>query len=198
MIISYIYDTSIYINVTNKCTNSCDFCIRDHGDELYGNLWLEREPEVSEIIESFDNAISKRSFDEVVFCGYGEPTVRLYDILEVCTHIRKVSELPIRMNTNGQANLIWGKDVTPDFKGKFDTVNVSLNSPYPDKYQAICHSQFSETAHPALLEFACKLKDFVPNVIFSVVKDSIPDEDIEKSKEIADKLGVKLRIREML
>ncbi|MBE6606845.1 MAG: radical SAM protein [Ruminococcaceae bacterium] len=199
MIITYSCDNSLYINVTNRCTNSCDFCVRDHGDELYGNLWLEREPEVNEIIAALDAALYECKYKEIVFCGYGEPTVRLYDIFEVCKHIRSVSSsLPIRMNTNGQANLIWGRDVTPDFKGLFDTVSISLNSPYADKYQQVCHSEFGIEAHYSLIDFAQKLKEYVPNVLFSVVKDSIPDEDIKKCQEIADKLGVNLRIREML
>ena len=200
MIITYVCDNSLYINVTNRCTNSCDFCVRDHGDELYGNLWLDREPTVNEINEAIDLALAegKDKYKEIVFCGYGEPTVRLYDIFEVCRHIRSVSSLPIRMNTNGQANLIWERDVTPDFKGLFDTVSVSLNSPYADEYQKVCHSVYGEEAHASLLDFASKLKNYVPNVLFSVVRDSIPDADIDKAEELAVSLGVKLRVREML
>ena len=84
------------------------------------------------------------------------------------------------------------------FKGLFDTVSISLNSPYADKYQQVCHSEFGIEAHYSLIDFAQKLKEYVPNVLFSVVTDSIPDEDIKKCQEIADKLGVNLRIREML
>ena len=102
------------------------------------------------------------------------------------------------MNTNGQANLIWERDVTPDFKGLFDTVSVSLNSPYADEYQKVCHSVYGEEAHASLLDFASKLKNYVPNVLFSVVRDSIPDADIDKAAELAESLGVKLRVREML
>lgn len=198
MVITYVCDNSLYINITNRCTNSCDFCVRDHGDELYGNLWLDREPEVSEIIDAVDKALSEHKYDEIVFCGYGEPTVRLDDVFEVCRHIRKVTNLPIRMNTNGQANLIHGRDVTPEFEGLFDTVGVSLNSPYADEYQKVCHSEFGEAAHAALIDFASKLKNYVPNVLFSVVRGSIPDKDIEEAQKIADKHGVKLRVREML
>ena len=79
MIITYVCDNSLYINVTNRCTNSCDFCVRDHGDELYGNLWLDREPTVNEINEAIDLALAegKDKYKEIVFCGYGEPTVKL-------------------------------------------------------------------------------------------------------------------------
>ena len=198
MVITYVCDNSLYINITNRCTNSCDFCVRDHGDELYGNLWLDREPTVSEIIDAVDKALSEHKYDEIVFCGYGEPTVRLDDIFEVCRHIRKVTNLPIRMNTNGQANLIHGRDVTPEFKGLFDTVGVSLNSPYADEYQKVCHSEFGEAAHAALIDFASKLKNYVPNVLFSIVRGSIPDKDIDEAQKLADKHGVKLRVREML
>ena len=198
MTITYVCDNSLYVNVTNRCTNSCDFCVRDHGDELYGNLWLESEPDISQITAAVESALNNNEYDEIVFCGYGEPAVRLYDIFEVCRHIRKISSLPIRMNTNGQANLIWKRDTTPDFSGLFDTVSISLNSPYPDKYQAVCHSEFGIDAHASLLDFAKKLKEYVPNVLFSVVRGSLPESDIAAAKEIADNLGVKLRIREML
>ena len=198
MTITYVCDNSLYINVTNRCTNSCDFCVRDHGEELYGDLWLEREPTVEEIIDAVSTVLSSHKYDEVVFCGYGEPTVRLDDILTVCRHIRKISDLPIRMNTNGQANLIHGRDVTPEFEGLFDTVGVSLNSPYADEYQKVCHSEFGEAAHTALIDFAAKLKNYVPNVMFSVVRGSIPDKDIEEAQKLADRHGVVLRVREML
>lgn len=198
MTITYICGDSLYINVTNRCTNSCDFCIRDHGESLYGDLWLKREPTVDEIKSALDTALATRSYDEIVFCGYGEPTVRLYDIFEVCKHIREVSSLPIRMNTNGQAMLIWNKDVTPDFNGLFDTVSVSLNSPDADEYQAVCHSVYGKEAFSSLLDFATRLTKYVPCVMFSIVKDSVPDKDIERAKELSEKLGVKLRVREML
>lgn len=198
MTITYQCDSSLYINTTNRCTNSCDFCVRDHGEKLYGNLWLEREPTVDEIIDAVDEALKNDDYNEIVFCGYGEPAVRLYDIFEVCRHIRAVSSLPIRMNTNGQADLIWEKDVTPDFKGLFDTVSISLNSPYASEYQKVCHSVFGEKSHKALIDFAEKLKAYVPNVVFSVVRDSIPDADIDAAKKLADSVGVKLRVREML
>ncbi len=198
MTITYQCDNSLYINTTNRCTNSCDFCVRDHGEELYGDLWLESEPTVDEINDAIDLALKNNNYSEIVFCGYGEPAIRLYDIFEVCKHIRSVTSLPIRMNTNGQANLIWEKDVTSDFKGLFDTVSISLNSPNPNEYQRVCHSIYGEKAHEALIDFAKKLKAYVPNVVFSVVRGSISDEDIEKSRGLADSVGVKLRVREML
>ena len=80
MTITYSCDNSLYINVTNRCTNNCDFCVRDHGEELYGDLWLDREPTVDEIIADLDRALAEKDYSEIVFCGYGEPTVRLYDI----------------------------------------------------------------------------------------------------------------------
>ena len=102
------------------------------------------------------------------------------------------------MNTNGQANLIFGRDVTPDFKGLFDTVSISLNSPFASEYQKVCHSEFGEAAHASLIDFACRLKQYVPNVLFSVVRDSIPDKDIDAAVELAESLGIQIRIREML
>ena len=111
MCITYTVERGLYINVTNRCSNRCEFCIRNNGDGAYGSesLWLEREPTLEEIISD----IAKRDlsqFDEVVFCGYGEPTERLEVIREVALWIRSKSDIQIRLNTNGHANLIWGQE----------------------------------------------------------------------------------------
>ena len=107
MTITYSVKSGIYVNMTNRCPCACTFCLRNNRDSVYGSepLWLDREPTVREICESIDNwDLSK--YSEVVFCGYGEPTERLDDLLIVAAHIRSKSDIKIRINTNGLADII--------------------------------------------------------------------------------------------
>lgn len=199
MTITYTYERSLYVNVTNRCPNRCDFCIRTQADGFYADdLWLEREPTREEILADL---LSRRpdTFASLVFCGYGEPTERLSDILAVAREIKqRFPALPIRLNTNGQSDLIHRRPTAPDFKDSFDTVSISLNAPTPEGYDAICHSRYGTAAFDAILAFAEQLKAYVPEVVFSVVRESIPDSDIETCKTIAKRCGIRLRVREYI
>ena len=196
MTITYEVGTGLYVNVTNRCTNSCEFCVRSVADGTYGELWLTREPTKDEILED----ILKRDlslYTELVFCGYGEPTIRLYDILEVARAVKEKSSIKIRINTNGHASLIYGKDVSPLFHGAIDSVSVSLNAARAEDYNKICHPDFPD-AFDGLLDFTAKVKAFVPEVMLSIVDGTIPKDDVEKCKEIAKRCGVTLKIREYI
>lgn len=195
--ILYEVGSGLYVNLTNRCTNSCDFCIRVQKDGYYGDLWLESEPDADMIIKELaDFDLSK--YTELVFCGYGEPTLRLDTLLEVAKYVKSVSDITVRINTNGHANLIYGYDVTPELDGVIDEVSISLNTADAVSYQKICHCEFGEDAYSSLLEFASLAKSHVKKVMLSVVKTTIPDEDIEKCQEIADKCGVLLKVREFI
>lgn len=197
MTVTYEVGDGLYVNLTNRCTNACEFCVRSVADGTYGELWLDREPTKEEILSSIlERDLGK--YSELVFCGYGEPTMRLDELLWVCGEVRKVSGIKTRINTNGQANLIYGQDITPRLEGKIDSVSVSLNASNAKDYDAVCHSDFGEAAFDALLDFAKKAKDHVSEVLLSVVRGSIPDEDIEECKVIADRLGVTLKVREYI
>lgn len=196
MTITYVVKKGIYINLTNRCSNSCEFCIRQNGDGVYGSdsLWLEHEPEFDEVMA----AISKydlSQFEEVVFCGYGEPTERAALMLEVAAAIKKMAPIHIRVNTNGHGNLIAGRDITPGFSGIIDTVSISLNTANSKDYVKVCHPEFGEKAYDGLIEFARLSKRYVENVILSVVDTTIPPSDIEECARIADSIGVTLRVR---
>jgi radical SAM protein, tatD family-associated len=197
MIITYTHRDGLYVNMTNRCPNRCGFCVRSYGDTLYGNLWLDHEPSVEEIIASIDGR-GLAGFSELVFCGYGEPTERLSDMLAVCRHIRSISDIKIRLNTNGQSELINGKNSTALFDGLFDIVSISLNAADADTYDKMCHSQFGKAAYPAILEFAGNVKPYVGKVILSVVDTTIPPEDIEACRKTAEKIGVALRVRDFI
>lgn len=197
MCITYEVDGALYINLTNKCTNNCDFCIRHNGDGAYGSepLWLLHEPTAEEV----KGAVFLRdipSYREVVFCGYGEPSYRLDVARDVALAIKKrYPSTRVRINTNGHSSLIWGRDTTPDYKDAFDVVSISLNTPDPDKYVKLCHPVYNKTAFFAMLEFAKNVKNYVHSVLLSVVKETLTENELLECQKIADSLGVTLKVR---
>ena len=200
MCITYIVEDKLYVNITNRCSNRCDFCIRNNGDGAYGSdsLWLEREPTTDEILASvFSHDLN--TFPELVFCGYGEPTYRLDDAVFVAKQVKKkYPNIKVRMNTNGQSDLIHGRNTAPDYEGAFDIVSISLNSPTASGYQSICHSVFGEKAFDSLIKFTSNVKRFIPTVQLSAVKESLSSEEIELCKQISSSLGVTLRLRDYI
>lgn len=200
MTITYEFSDSLYVNMTNRCSNACTFCLRNNHDDVNGvdNLWLTREPTLEEIKEDFlKRDLTK--YRAVVFCGYGEPTERFDDLIAVARWLKQISpDTPIRLNTNGQANLIMGRDVTPEMQGCIDTVSISLNAENAEKYQAVCRSRFGgEAAFEGLKQFAVRAKQYVGEVIFSVV-DLMTPEEIDRCRKIAEDCGVKFRVREYI
>ncbi|MBE5040384.1 TIGR04100 family radical SAM protein [Ructibacterium gallinarum] len=200
MTITYEYYHSLYVNLTNRCSNACTFCVRNKHDDVNGkdNLWLEREPSLEEIKADFEKRdLSK--YASVVFCGYGEPAMRFDDVIVIAKWLKeKQPDLPIRINTNGQANLICKRDVTPEMAGCIDCVSISLNAENPEKYQKLCQSEFGgETAFSGILDFAARAVKYVPEVVFSVV-DIMPEAEIEACRKIAQDCGVKFRVREFI
>ena len=197
MTITYEFQDALYVNLTNRCSNACTFCVRNEHDDVNGedNLWLEREPTMEEIKEDF-NRRDLTKYSSVVFCGYGEPTMRFDDMIAIAKWLKEqLPNLPIRLNTNGHANLICDRDVTPELAGCIDCVSISLNAENPEKYQALCLSQFGgDASFYGLLEFAKLAKKYVPEVVLSVV-DVMPEEEIENCRKIAEEYGVKFRVR---
>lgn len=193
MTITYEIDNNLYINVTNKCSNACDFCVRNLDGAFENDLWLEREPTTEEIINDiFHRDLSK--YKQIVFCGFGEPLEEIDVVLEVCKELKEKSNIPIRINTNGQANKIHKTDVTPRFKSLVDSISISLNAKNAEEYDSICHSIFGKDVFNSILDFTKKCKSYVNDVQLSVV-DCLPAGDIEECKKIAKKLGVTLKIR---
>jgi len=195
MTITYEVGNSLYLNITNRCSNNCSFCVRTKGDGVgnASNLWLDREPTVEEIL----TAIQKRDlakYQEMVFCGYGEPMMRTLDILEICKQIKPANQIPIRINTNGQANLIFQRDITPLLADCVDTISISMNASNKASYQDFCQSVYGDAAFDALIDFAEKCKEYVPHVVLTVV-DVISPQDITKCRAIANEIGVNFRVR---
>ncbi len=197
MCITYEVADGLYLNLTNRCTNACDFCIRNNGDGAYGSesLWLQREPNTGEVLESvFSRDLTK--YSEIVFCGYGEPTLRFDTVKEIAAKIKEAyPDMKIRINTNGQSDLICGRNTAPEYANLFDTVSISLNAPNADKYAEICHPVFKEKAFCAVLEFAKNVNKYVQSTVFSVVSDFIDDKEIAECERIAKEIGVPLKVR---
>ena len=198
MTIVYRVGKGLYVNMTNRCPCACTFCIRQNGSGVYGSdsLWLEREPTVEETVAAIE-AADIPSVDELVFCGYGEPTERLEDLLAVARRVRAAfPKLPIRVNTNGLSDLIAGRPTAALFAGLVDVVSISLNAPTAEEYERICRPRFGAAAYGAMLKFAADVKAHVPSVMMSVVgtADMTP-ERIAACRSVCDRIGVPLRVR---
>ncbi len=196
MTIVYKVKKGLYVNFTNRCPSNCTFCLRNDSDTVYGSepLWLEREPSVKEVIEAIE-VEDLNAFNEIVFCGYGEPTERLEDLLEIAKYIKEKYNIKIRINTNGLSDLINKKDTTPMFEGVIDVISISLNTPNKEKYFELTRNKFGIDAFDSLLEFAKNAKKYVDKVILTTVSTTITKEEEEECQRIADRLGVDYRIR---
>lgn len=198
MTILYKVHNNLYVNLTNKCPCACVFCLRNNMDTVseYDDspLWLEHEPTVEEVKAEFEK-FNLDEYNELVFCGYGEPTERLDALLEIAAFVKEKYGKKIRVNTNGMANLIWKRDVTPGFEGLIDTVSISLNNPDPVKYQELVRCKFGDGSFEAMLGFAKDVKKYVPSVVLTTVETTITREEEEKCAKICEELGVTYRIR---
>lgn len=192
---TYVYelDGNLYINLTNRCSNFCEFCVRNH-KETYGgyNLWLNEEPTAEQVL----GAIPKDAqYNSVVFCGYGEPTYCFEELKKIAIELK--GKYKLRLNTNGQGNLINGRDITPEVALLFDEVNVSLNASDAEKYDDICHSVYGKAAFGALVEFARSCAKNGVKTYFSVV-DCIGPEEVEACRALAFANRVLIRVRNFI
>lgn len=184
-----------YVNSTNRCSCACTFCLRNTKEMLESNsLWLKKEPTVEMIIDEFKK-YDLNDFKEIVFCGFGEPLTRHDDLMKVAKYLKETrKDLPIRINTNGLSSITLKRDITPDFKGLIDTLSISLNAPSKEEYYQLTRSRYGIDSFDYMLDFTLKAKQYVENVVLTVV-DIIGDEKIAKCQKIADDLGVTLRVR---
>lgn len=189
--ITYKLGNSLYLNITNRCTNHCDFCIRYKAKIFHKKypLWLDKEPTTEEILKAIGDP---KKYDEIVFCGYGEPLIRLETVKEVAGAL-KPSGVKIRLDSNGEANLFYGRNVLPELKGLIDEILVSLNAESAEVYNSMCHSLYGEKAYDAVIEFIKEVKKYIPKVVATVV--DLPNVDKEKCERIAKGLGVGFRVR---
>lgn len=196
MTILYKVHNNLYVNLTNKCPCACTFCLRQTRDHMEdsGVLWLEKEPTVDEVIADFAN-FNMDDYDEVVFCGFGEPTERIDVLLEVAAYVKNTYNKPTRINTNGLGNLVNGRDITPELKGLIDTVSISLNTPNKERYYELTRSKFGIGSFDAMIDFAKEAVKYVPHVVMTTVATTITKEEEAECQRICDSIGVKYRIR---
>jgi TatD family-associated radical SAM protein len=187
--------TNVYVNLTNRCNCSCTFCLRNTKEmQESSSLWLKQEPSAPEIIAEFSR-YNLELFNEIVFCGFGEPTLRLNVLLEVARYLKKNNKsILLRINTNGLCELEAGKEIAPLFEGLIDIMSISLNASNAAEYLRLTRNKFGLQSFDAMLAFAVSCKKYVPHVVLTVV-DCIGKTEIAACQALTDKLGLTLRVR---
>ena len=197
----YLLDKKIYINLTNRCTNDCIFCLRKDKDDVVGQrLWLDNEDSTSEdVIEQFNKIYTSTPSNEVIFCGYGEPMMKLDVLKEVAKYIKtKYPNTKIRINTNGHANFVYKRNVVPELKGLIDEFSVSLNGAAKEEYNELSQPKFEE-AYEEVKKFIKACADENISVVASVVEGYKGRHlDLKTCEQIATDLGAKFRVREWI
>lgn len=191
--VSYEAHGNLYLNLTNRCSGACVFCIRNFADGVYGyNLRLSREPSEGEIIRELEDADLKR-FNEVVFTGFGEPTCRLDTVLRITEWLHRRG-IQVRLDTNGHAELLHpGRDVVAELKAAgLDSLSVSLNAESEERYNELCRPVF-EGAYQALLDFTKKAVEAGIRTRMTIVGRT--GVDIEKCRRTATELGASFKVR---
>lgn len=186
---------NIYVNLTNACPCACTFCLR-HTKEMAesNNLWLKKEPTVEDVISEFEK-LDLCFYNEIIFCGFGEPTERLNELIEISKYLKsKYENIKIRLNTIGLSDLRYNKKTAPLLEGLIDTVSISLNASTADEFYNITRNKFGIKSYEAMKDFAVACKSYVPNVVFTVV-DCIGEDEIKACREISNTLGITLRVR---
>lgn len=196
MEILYKVHNNLYVNLTNKCPYSCTFCLRQTMDRIgeSGRLWLEREPSYDEVIAEFEK-FNMDEYEEVVFCGFGEPTERFDVLIKVSEYVKKTYGKKTRINTNGVGNLVNGRDIVPEMEGLIDTISISLNNPHKDEYNALVRSKFGEKSFDEMISFAKECTKYIPNVVLTTVDTTISHEEEAACQKLCDEIGAAYRIR---
>jgi len=189
--IVYPIRNSLYLNITNRCSNRCTFCWKNASFVVKGHdLELAREPDAQEILAAVGDP---KKYGEIVFCGFGEPLLRLDLVKTVAAELKKMGA-KIRIDTDGQANLVYGRNILPELKGLVDAVSVSLNAENAQKYHRLCRSPFGEKGFEGVLDFLREAKKVIPEVTATVL--TMPGANLEACRRLAeDELGVKFRPR---
>ncbi|MFA5658561.1 MAG: TIGR04100 family radical SAM protein [Oscillospiraceae bacterium] len=195
MTILYEIGNKLYLNLTNKCPCDCIFCIRNNGDGAYGSdsLWLENDPTAEQVISELKMK-DLNSYEEIVFCGFGEPFEALEILLEAARFLKTVTAMPLRINTNGLSDMIHQRPTAQLLEGIIDVVSVSLNAGSEEEYLRVTRPSFGKKAFEAMIKFAVDCKKYVGKVVFSVV-DILPEKELELCRKISDETGIPLRIR---
>jgi len=194
--ILYTYKNSVYLNLTNRCTCSCIFCIRSEADALGSaeNLWHDHDPSWDEIREAID-AFDFSGYPEAVFCGYGEPTCAYENLLLAAKYLKqRFPAMRLRLNTNGLGQRYNHASIIPELAAVIDAVSISLNAPNTQRYQEVSRPCYDD-AFSEVLAFAQEARKYFSQVQFSVVS-ILTDAEIEACRALAAQLGIPLRVRQ--
>lgn len=194
--IIYTLEGGTYFNITNKCPCNCAFCIRSKGEAVGDakRLWHDVEPTFDDIKNAVDN-YDFTNVEEVIFCGYGEPTNAYENLIETAKYLKQIKpSLKLRLNTNGLSDLINEKPTAKEICSVIDIVSISLNDPTSEKYDKITRNIFPGKAFDAMIKFTKECVQYCDNVVMTVV-DVISEEDIEKSRQVCEECGAKFRVR---
>jgi len=149
--LAYKIRNSLYLNITNRCSNICIFCPKFKEYNLYGNdLLLKSEPSFEEVMSAIGEPVG---IDEIVFCGFGESLLRLDLLVHIAKELKRRYNYRIRINTDGQANLVYGRNIIPDLVGLVDCISVSLNAPDAATYTRLCNTPFGADAINTCCDF---------------------------------------------
>jgi TatD DNase family protein len=189
--IAYRIRNSLYLNITNRCSNHCTFCAKFADFTVKGHyLQLKHEPDATEVLAAVGDVAA---YDEIVFCGYGEPLIRL-DLVKEVAAVLKGRGCRIRINTDGQANLVHGRNILPELAGLVDSISVSLNAADAATYQRLCATPFGAAGFAGVCEFLSNAPQFIPEVFATAV--TVPGLEIAPIRRLAEDLGVVFRERE--
>ncbi|MFH1862480.1 MAG: TatD family nuclease-associated radical SAM protein, partial [bacterium] len=191
--IAYQIRNSLYVALTSRCTNECWFCPRDRNPVVKGhNIGMDarHEPSLRQVLRAIGDPLP---YDEVVFCGFGEPTMRWEILLETAKWLKSKGVKRVRLNTNGQGNLLYGRDIVPEMVGLFDAVSISVNEPQAHLYQKVMQSEFGEKAFEAVLDFARKCVTLIGDVTLTAL--NYPEAELDAVQVLAERIGAKFRVR---
>lgn len=189
----YEFEGKLYLNITNRCSNRCTFCIRNGREGLEGNnLWLSYEPDFNDM-KSALGKFDLKKYREVVFCGFGEPLYN-FDVLKQTAAYLKQKGVIVRINTNGQGSLINNRNIVPELKGLIDIISISLNASDSTRYQEKCNSEYGEAAYKAVLDFTKECVKYIPKVTMSVVDEGDKAEN-KRCEKICRECGAAFRLR---
>lgn len=189
----YVYKNNVYVNLTNQCSADCVFCVRNKKSGVgEAELVLEKDPSIQELKRELDR-IDFSKYGELVFCGYGEPTCALENLLALAGYFRQQHSQKIRVNTNGLGRLYHGRDILPELCEAVDAFSVSLNAPDAEKYDRLVRPSYAN-AFEEMLAFAVDAKAAGKEVVFSVVT-ILSEEEIAQCRELADRLEIPLKVR---
>jgi TatD family-associated radical SAM protein len=189
--LSYTIGNSLYLNITDRCTLACRFCPKHNGSKRVHDydLTLEQRPSADDIIASIDDPAH---YDQVVFCGFGEPTLRLKVLLAVAADIKRRGGR-VRVNTDGLANRVHKRNVLPEMAGCVDALSISLNAQNAEVYDRHCQPALPG-AFEAMLDFVALAPRYIADVTASAI-DGLEGVDIAACRQLAEERRVKFRRR---